>query len=49
MTTLAGQSWRYMRVDQGIWHPDALKSYADLEALIAARNEAIDEQVLYLP
>ena len=49
VTDLSGEPWRYMRVDQPIWKPETLKSYADLVELITERSEAIDQQVLFVP
>jgi type III restriction enzyme len=49
VTELAGESWCYMRVDQPIFKPDTLHSFADLVELIDERNAAIDEQVLFTP
>lgn len=49
VTDLTGDPWQYMRVDQLIWKPDKLKSYADLVTLIMERSDAVDEQVLFVP
>ncbi len=49
VSRLTGDPWRYMRVNQDIWKPDTLGSYADLVALITERNAAVDEQVLFVP
>lgn len=49
VTDLAGDPWRYMRVNQDIWKPEKLKSYADLVELITERSKAVDEQVLFVP
>ncbi len=49
VTDLTGDQWQYMRVDQPIWKPDTLTSYADLVELITDRNDAINEQVLFVP
>jgi hypothetical protein len=49
VTDLSGEPWRYMRVDQPIWKPETLKSYADLVELITERSKAIDQQVLFVP
>ncbi len=49
VTRLTGDPWRYMRVDQPIWKPDTLTSYADLVGLITERDAAVDEQVLFVP
>lgn len=49
VTDLTGDPWQYMRVDQPIWKPDKLKTYADLVGLITERNETVDDQVLFVP
>jgi type III restriction enzyme len=49
VSRLTGDPWRYMRVDQPIWHPDSLNSYADLVSLITERDAAVSEQVLFVP
>lgn len=49
VSRLTGDQWRYMRVDQPIWKPESLGSYADLVALITERNSAVEEQVLFVP
>lgn len=49
VSRLTGDPWRYMRVDQPIWKPETLHSYADLVALITERAEAVDDQVLFVP
>jgi type III restriction enzyme len=49
VTELSGEPWRYMRVDQPIWKPETLHSFADLVELITKRSEAVDQQVLFMP
>ncbi len=49
VTELAGEPWRYMRVDQPIFKPDTLPAFADLVALITERSGAVAEQVLFVP
>ena len=49
VTELASEPWRYMRVDQPIFKPAELKSYADLIELITERSAAVAEQVLFVP
>lgn len=49
VSRLSGDRWRYMRVDQPIWKPETLSSYADLVGLIIERDAAVDEQVLFVP
>ncbi len=49
VTDLTDEPWKYMRVDQPIFKPDKLKSYADLVELIAERNTAIDTMILFSP
>lgn len=47
--TLAGEPWRYMRVDQPIFKPKALASFSELLTLIEERSAVVDAQVLYQP
>jgi hypothetical protein len=49
VSRLAADPWRFMRVDQPIWKPESLHSYADLVGLITERDAAVDEQVLFVP
>ncbi len=49
VSRLSGEPWRYMRVDQVIWKPDTLRSFADLVALVTDRAGAVDELVLFTP
>jgi type III restriction enzyme len=49
VTDLAGEPWRYMRVDQPIFKPERLTRFVDLVELIVQRNEAIEDQVLFSP
>jgi type III restriction enzyme len=49
VTELTGDPWRYMRVDQPIWKPDTLDSFADLVQLVSDRNAAVQEQVMFVP
>jgi type III restriction enzyme len=49
VSELTGESWRYMRVDQPIFKPDTLDDFAALVQLITKRNDALDEQVLFVP
>ena len=46
VTELAGEPWRYIRVDQPIFKPAELRTYADLVALVTERNDATDDQLL---
>lgn len=49
VSRLTGDLWCYMRVDQAIWKPETLHSYADLVNLITKRDAAVDDQVLFVP
>ena len=49
VSRLTADSWRYMRVDQPIWKPEDLKTYADSVALVTERNDATDDQLLFVP
>jgi type III restriction enzyme len=49
VTELTGEPWQYMRVDQPIFKPDTLPTFADLVALITERSGAVAEQVLFVP
>lgn len=49
VTGLSGDPWCYMRVDQPVFKPDELASFADLVAVVEARNAQTDEQWLFEP
>jgi type III restriction enzyme len=49
VTEQTGEPWKYVRVDQPIFRPDALGSFADLIDLIEERQDALTEQVLFEP
>jgi type III restriction enzyme len=49
VTRQSGAPWKYMRVDQPIFRPNQLGTFADLVALIEDRQTALTEQVLFEP
>jgi type III restriction enzyme len=49
VSTLTGDPWFYMRVDQPVFKPDALSSFADLVAVVKGHNEGTDRQLLFEP
>lgn len=49
VTACTGEPWRYLRVDQPIFKPEALASFAELVSLIEQRAEAIEQQVIVVP
>ncbi len=49
VTASTGESWRYLRVDQPIFKPETLTSFADLVGLIEQRAEVVEQQVIVVP
>jgi type III restriction enzyme len=49
VTDLAGEPWKYMRVDQPVFKPDKLGSFADLVDVVTERDKALDTMVLFSP
>jgi len=49
VTGLTGEPWNYMRVDQPIFKPSSLGTFADLVDLVSTRADAVDDQVLFTP
>jgi type III restriction enzyme len=49
VTAGTGESWRYLRVDQPIFKPEALTSFKQLVSLIAQRAVVVEQQVIIVP
>ena len=49
VTTLTGDSWRYLRVDQPVFKPEDLASFGALVSLIEQRSEVVEQQVIVIP
>lgn len=49
VTASTGESWRYLRVDQQIFKPEALASFGDLVSMIEQRARVVEQQIIVIP